>query len=488
MSEQHISLDLFVVGGGPAGLTLAERAIQHGLTVGIADKAGMGHNDSPTSHAGLFLSFADGPQKLMHLVSQLTDLKSDQNECGFSDKNQKPLDWQRLVGKMAENSHDHRQRVVKSLLTKGVRLFAAKAMFVEAHKLELILADGQRATVEAKHVVIAIGSSIVPLEIPGAKELSVFPDELFLMEKIPGRTLIVGSSYQALELAGFLRAVGSQVSVLYDKVIEADLDKEIISKMTEFLTTFHEINLVNGKIVKIEKVNGHTVATWTSQGGSELSDAFDVIFNCGFRHVPVNGLQVDKVGMELTEFGSIKVNERFETSVKGVYAIGEASANGLTFAGLVSKQAAVLSDGLLLDKWRPVDPKKLPNLLWTPIEYGFIGFGEDEAIAKFGADDVDAYYSTFKPLEWNFNDKRKAMSCFTKVIHHNKDDRVLGIHYLGPNAGDVIQGLAVVVSLGLKIADLQETIGIHPTTAEEVVNIKNNKRYDDPNANAESNC
>ena len=80
------------------------------------------------------------------------------------------------------------------------------------------------------------------------------------------------------------------------------------------------------------------------------------------------------------------------------------------------------------------------------------------------------------------------MSCFTKVIHHNKDDRVLGIHYLGPNAGDVIQGLAVVVSLGLKISDLQDTIGIHPTTAEEVVNIKNNKRYDDPNANAESNC
>lgn len=486
--KQSLNFDLFVVGGGPAGLTLAERAAQHGLSVGIADKAGLGHTTRQAGHPGLALSFSGGPQRLIHLVGQLADSRLDQNECGFAGGEEATPNWPKMVAKMAESVFEARHRTFQEVTAKGVRLFAAKARFLSAHKLELMLADGQKATVEAKKVVIAIGSSVAPLTIPGAKELTMLPDELFLMPAAPQKALVIGSSYQALELAGFLRTLKAQVTVIHAEEVEPTLDSEMVAKMLEFMATFYEINLVKASVDRLEKFGTHTVAVWKSEGGAELSDAFDVVFNCGARQVPISWLQLDKAGVALKDNGKIQVDEHFETNVKGIYAIGEASTEGTAYASLVSRQAAVLADGMLQNRWRTADPTKLPVAILTPIEYGFIGLGEEEAVGKFGADDVDVYYSTFKPLEWNFSEKRKKMSCFTKVVHHNKDDRVLGIHYLGPHAADIIQGFAVVVALGLPMAALQETVGIHPTTAEEVVNIKLNKRFDDPNANAESNC
>lgn len=131
---------------------------------------------------------------------------------------------------------------------------------------------------------------------------------------------------------------------------------------------------------------------------------------------------------------------------------------------------------MFLEKWLTLDYKSIATTIFTPLEYSVSGYSEKEAIAEFGDEDIEVYHSTFKPLEWNFLAKRGSNTCYVKVIVWISDDRVLGIHYLGPNAGEVMQGFSIAVRLHLKYSDLKETVGIHPTTAEEIVTLTTTKR------------
>lgn len=488
----QLSFDLFVVGGGPGGLTLAERAAKLGLRVGIADKSLVAYKGEGVGAVIPSLSFAEGPRKLIHFVSELGTLKEDLSSVGFGSASEDPRsDWPTLIQGLTAFAAKNRHLLHQKLVNLGIRVFAGHAAVVTPNTVELTLADNQKAIVEAKYIALATGLSHTVTHLPIPPEVMIQPDELFLLKKSPGKTLIIGVDYQALELAGFLQGIGCQVSVIYQNSAFKSLDQTFVQKLLAFLATYSEINLIEAEFSRFERVNGHNVAIWKSEAGTELSDVFDTVIAMGKHYLDASSLGIDKVGVQVTLEGRIKVDDHFETSVKGIYAIGEVATEGAIYATVAAKQAAILATGLAKNQWQTFESHKVPKFLFTPLEYAFVGYNEAEAKAAAGAenaDSIDTYYANFTPLEWNFNDRRKKNKCYLEVIHDIPNDKVLGIHYLGPNAAEVIQGFAPIVASGLGLSAIQDTVGIHPTTAEEITNIKLNKRNNDPNDQKEEGC
>lgn len=488
----HLSFDLFVIGGGPGGLTLAERAAKLGLRVGITDKSLVAHKGEGVGSVIPTLSFVEGPKRLMHFISQLGELTEDLSNVGFGKPSETPhSEWQKLIHGLTAFASKNRHVLHEKLIRLGIRVFAGHGAIVKPNTVELTLADNQKAIVEAKHIVLATGLSRTISHLKIQPELVIHPDELFLLKKSPGKSLVLGNDYQALEFAGFLRGIGCEVTVIYPSSSFKDLDETFVKKLLAFLATYTQINLIEAEFSRIERVDNHNVAIWKSEAGTEFSDVFDTFIAMGEHHLDTSSLGIEKLGIQLTPEGRIKTNDHFETSVSGIYAIGEVATAGAIYATIAAKQAQIVAVGLAKNQWQTFEPHKIPKFIFTPLEYAFIGLNEAEAKAVQGADNadnIDTYYANFTPLEWNFNERRKKNKCYLEVIHDVPNDKVLGIHYLGPNAAEVIQGFAPIVTSGLGLSAIQDTVGIHPTTAEEITNIKLNKRNNDPNDQKEEGC
>ena len=155
--------------------------------------------------------------------------------------------------------------------------------------------------------------------------------------------------------------------------------------------------------------------------------------------------------------------------MENIHAVGDINEGGLELTPVAIKEGAYLADGLFTNSWKKINYDVVQTTVFTPLEYSFSGLTEEKAIEKYTKENIEVYHSSFKPLEWNLTYDHPSNACYAKIVVLKKERTVLGIHYLGPNAGEVMQGFAVCVRLGLSYEDIRETIGIHPTTAEELV-------------------
>ncbi|KAG8128101.1 putative Thioredoxin reductase 3-like protein [Naja naja] len=338
---------------------------------------------------------------------------------------------------------------------------------------------GQETFYTAETFVIATGERPRYLGIPGDKEYCITSDDLFSLPYCPGRTLVVGASYVALECAGFLASLGLDVTVMVRSILLRGFDQEMAEKAGAYMETHGvkfirkfvpiEASILQCKIIKLEDgMPGKLKVIAKSTEGSQLIEGeYNTVLIAVGRDACTRTIGLDKIGVKMNENnGKIPVNDEEQTNVPYVYAIGDILEGKLELTPVAIQAGKLLARRLFGGSSVKCDYINVPTTVFTPLEYGCCGFPEEKAIELFGQENIEVYHTYFWPLEWTVP-SRDNNTCYAKIICNKlNDNRVIGLHVLGPNAGEITQGFGAAMKCGITKELLDETIGIHPTSAE----------------------
>lgn len=219
---------------------------------------------------------------------------------------------------------------------------------------------------------------------------------------------------------------------------------------------------------KLEKIDGDRIQVTFSD---DSQDVYDTVLVAIGRSADTEKLGLDRVGIKTSPRNGKIPTVYEQTECPNIYAIGDVMVDCPELTPVAIQAGLSLSRRLFGGSKEPMDYKNICTTVFTPLEYGTVGYSEDEALDKFGKEDVEVYHKSFVPLEWSISESRSHHEGFTKVIVEKSTDKVLGIHFLGPSAGEVMQGYGTAMKKGLTFKDLEDTVGIHPTSAEEIVTV-----------------
>lgn len=449
MKNPGYDYDLVVIGGGSGGLAGAFRAASHGARVALLE---------PGEFGGTCVNVGCVPKKAMWLAAELSQRIDMAARVGF-DLAPPKFDWREFIV--------HRQRYIagihdsyrKRLDAAGIVHLPCRGHFIDAHTVETHL--GLR--VSAAHVLIATGGKPRRPDIPGA-ELGLVSDDFFNLCDAPARVAMVGGGYIAVELAGVLQALGSKVELFVrGQGLLDSFDRELTEELTENLRQ-HGIHCHFG----------HQVASLASAGekrvihgrDGQVSGPFDsVIFATG-RAPSSRQLGLEKIGVAIDGGGFIVVDEFQDTPVAGVHAVGDVSSR-LALTPVAIAAARRLMDRLFGGKpGAKLDYDDIATVVFAHPPIGMVGLTEAEARERHG-DAVRIHTARFRPMLHALADSPQR-SLF-KLVCVGEEERVVGIHLLGEGADEMLQGFAVALKKGISKRDLDDTMAIHPTSAEEVV-------------------
>ncbi|MGZ8187948.1 MAG: glutathione-disulfide reductase, partial [Methylosarcina sp.] len=351
------------------------------------------------------------------------------------------------------------QGLYQGLLARsGVTIFEGTASLSDAHTVHI----GERSF-RAERVLIATGGWPHIPDIPG-KEFAVTSNEMFTLEKLPKRMLIVGGGYIAAEFAGIMQGLGVATTICYrgEKLLRG-FDEDIRDFAAQEMRKKGIDLLLNTHIKAIEK-NGHQLTAHTDQN---LEIATDLILYATGRKPNIGGLGLEGVGVKLNAEGAIKVDENYRTNIPSVYAVGDVT-DRFNLTPVAIAEAMALVNGLYADQPTPVDYDNIPTTVFSQPSIGTVGLTELEAKKRYP--DIVIYKTVFTPLKHTLSGLEEKT--LMKMVVRKSTDQVLGIHMVGPDAGEVIQGMAVAIRAGATKAVFDSTIGIHPTAAEEFVTMR----------------
>jgi len=471
--------DLVVIGGGSGGLACSKRAQEHlgeDGKVAVLDFVKPSWQGTSWGLGGTCVNVGCIPKKLMHQAALLGDHRHDAKEFGWEEAPHK-CDWETLRQNVGDHIRGLNWGYKTQLRSKGVTYLNRLGSFgKDANTIELVDKKGEKSTIGAKQVVIAVGGRPRNLNIPGA-EHTVSSDDIFSLEKSPGKTLCIGASYISLECAGFLAGIGLDVTVMVRSILLRGFDKEMANLVGEGLE-HHKVKFLKTTTPKkIEKLdNGKLKVTFISRGNgedekeSEGSDVFDTVLVAIGRNADTGKLNLENAGVKVDPKSKKVVggNGSTETSsCKTVHAVGDCLEGSHELTPVAIQAGKLLADRLFTKSKTEMDYDMVATAVFTPIEYGAIGLSEEDAKEKFGEADIEVYATEFIPLEWTVPHRDEEMKGFAKLVCvKSQQERVVGFHYFGPNAGEVTQGYALGVKLGATKADFDNVVGIHPTTAE----------------------
>jgi thioredoxin reductase (NADPH) len=354
-----------------------------------------------------------------------------------------------------------------NLRENGVTYLNKLGKFKDAHTLELTDKKGNVSVITAARVVVATGGRPTNLECEGG-ELAISSDDIFALEKSPGKSLCVGASYISLECAGFLAGLGNDTTVAVRSILLRGFDRECADKIGSYMED-HGVKFKHAVVPKkLEKTDGGRIQVTFSD---DTQDIYDTVLVAIGRSADTGKLGLENVGIVANQKNG-KISTTFEqTAAPNIYAIGDVMENCPELTPVAIQAGIALSRRLFGGSTVAMDYRNICTTVFTPIEYGTVGYSEDEALEKFGADHIEVYHKSFMPLEWSISESRSHHQGFTKVIVDKSNDKVLGIHFLGPSAGEVMQGYGTAVKKGITFSDLEDTVGIHPTSAEEIVTL-----------------
>ena len=440
--------DLFVIGAGSGGVRAARIAAGFGARVAVAEDLYLG---------GTCVNVGCVPKKLYVYASEFSHAFEDARGFGW-DSEIPAFDWATLRdNKKAEISRLN--GIYKNLLDGvDVETIDGRAHIVDAHTVEV---NGQ--TISAEKILIATGGWPYIPDFPGS-ELAVNSNEIFDLDTFPKRLAIVGGGYIAVEFAGIFNGLGSRVTQLYrgplflrgfDPDIRAHAAQEISKSGVDLR---FEVN-----VDTISEVDGELLLKLTD--GTSLT--VDTVLYATGRKPHLTDLGLENVDVELTEFGTIAVDHHFRTTEPSVFALGDVTGGmELTPVALAEGMAFARRE---FNKLQPeVEYDFIPTAVFCQPNIGTVGFAEDEARAKFGH--IRLFKSTFKPMKHTMSGRDEKT--FMKLIVDKATDRVVGVHMMGPDAGEIIQGIAIALKAGATKAMFDSTIGIHPTAAEEFVTMR----------------
>jgi len=447
-----LAYDLFVIGGGSGGVRAARMAAQRGARVALAEAAALG---------GTCVNVGCIPKKLYSIAAHFADDFVDAQGFGW-DVPPPRLDWARLKGNRAREIA-RLNGVYEQLLTAaGVTLVRGWARLADAHTVEVQTTEGVRRF-QARHLLVATGGTPVVPAIPGA-ELAVTSDSMFDLEPFPRRLAVVGGGYIACEFASIFRGLGAEVTLVHrGPQVLRGFDDEVREHLAAEMCK-HGVQLrLNATVQGLARTRGG-VQVELSQG--EAIEADTVLVATG-RSPNVAGLGLEAAGVRQRADGAIEVDAGYRTSVPSVFALGDVTAR-LQLTPVALAEAMVVVDQLFGEGRRTLAYELVPTAVFTHPNVGTVGLTEAQARERFG--EVRVFRTDFRALRHTLGgrDERTLM----KLVVDAASDRVVGLHMVGPEAGEIVQGFAVAMKAGATKAVFDATIGIHPTAAEEFVTLR----------------
>jgi len=466
-AEGTFDYDIVVIGGGSGGLACSKEAALAGLKVACLDYVKPSPLGTQWGLGGTCVNVGCIPKKLCHQAALLGEFQRDATAFGWKVKTE-GHDWATLVENVQDHIHQLNFSYRVELRDKKVDYLNMLGKLVGPHEVECSKPGKPTKTITAKRIVIAVGGRPTPLSIPGG-EHALSSDDIFSMETAPGKTLVVGASYVALECAGFLTGLGYDTTVMVRSILLRGFDQDMSNRIGSFMEG-EGTKFIRGCVPsKIEKqASGKFLVSWAASDGSPGgSDEYDTVLAAIGRKADTSKLGLESGGVQTDKGGKIPcVNE--QTNVPHIYAIGDVVTDmeeltpvAIQSGQMLSRRFAGLSD-------LAMDYDKIPTTVFTPIEYGCCGLSEEAAEKRYG-DKLEVYHTSFTPLEWALPDPtpKHAGTCYLKVLCDKSDsDRVIGFHILSPNCGEITQGFATAMKLNATYTDFRDTIGIHPTVAE----------------------
>lgn len=442
--------DLLVIGGGSGGLAAAQRAAEYGARVAVFEPRPLG---------GTCVNVGCVPKKVMWYAASLAHGIDDARDYGF-DISRNGHDWPAL--KKGRDAYVHRLNHIygRNLENKGILHINSAARFVDNNTIE---ADGERYS--GKHIVIATGGYPRIPDLPGA-EHGITSDGFFELEQCPERVAVVGSGYIAVELAGMLHALGAKVTqfVRYDGVLRSF--DEMLRTQLEVAMRDDGIEIVTGAIPKAVVKDQHGLTLITEDNREFAS--FDCLLWAVGRDPSVD-MNPENAGVRKDEHGFVETNEFQSTSVSNIYAVGDVTGRAaLTPVAIAAGRR--LSDRIFDHQHdRHLDYQNIATVVFSHPPIGTVGMTEAEAVSRHG-DDVKVFTTNFVPMYYALSEHKKR--AVMKLVTVGAEQRVIGVHVIGQGADEMMQGFAVAVRMGATKRDFDDTVAIHPTSAEELVTMR----------------
>ncbi|HEV7915112.1 MAG TPA: glutathione-disulfide reductase [Albitalea sp.] len=441
-------LDLFVIGAGSGGVRAARMAAQRGAKVAVAESAALG---------GTCVNVGCIPKKLYSYAAHYADAFEESH--GFGWQVQRPaFDWSTLKANRAVEISRLNSVYEAVLVGAGATLLRGQARVVSPHEVEV---DGRRF--RARHLLVATGGQPLMPGVPGG-EHGVSSNEMFDLPDFPARLVVVGAGYIACEMASIFRGLGAQVTQVvrgsrllrgFDDEIAAFLAVEMGKKGVDIRLGTH--------LQRIERDAGGLKVSL--HDGSVLPA--DTVLHATGRRPNTAGLGLEDAGVKLGERGEVIVDAQYRSSVPSIFAIGDVT-DRLQLTPVALAEAMVLVDQLFGKGVRQLDYDCIPTAVFTHPSLGTVGYTETQARERFGA--VRTYLSEFRSLKHTLSGSSERT--LLKLVVDAASDRVVGLHMVGAEAGETVQGFAVAMKAGATKAVFDATVGIHPTAAEEFVTMR----------------
>lgn len=447
--------DLFVIGAGSGGVRLARMSASLGAKVAVAEDRYLG---------GTCVNVGCVPKKLFVYASHVAEDLKDSEGYGWSNSGELGFNWQTLI-KNKNIEINRLNGIYKNLLVNsGAQIIDGRAKFVDAHTVDV---NGKRYS--AERIVIATGNWPFVPEFPG-KEFAITSNELFYLGYLPSQAVVVGGGYIAVEMAGILNGLGVKTTLVYrgemflrgfDEEIRHFVKDEMLKKGIRL-----KFNENISSLQSIQEPDRDLVYQVCYESG-DVEDTGLVLYATG--RVPhTQDLGLENTNVELNKRNEIIVDKNFQSSEKSIFALGDV-IGGMQLTPVALTEGMYLANFLYNEvKPKGVDYTNIPTAVFCQPSIATVGLSEEQAVSEY--DNVSVYVSNFKPMKHTLSGSDER--CLMKMLVDKDSDKVLGIHMVGAEAGEIIQGMAVALKAGATKRVFDETIGIHPTAAEEFVTMR----------------
>lgn len=436
--------DLVVIGGGSGGVRAARIAAGHGAKVAICEEFRYG---------GTCVIRGCVPKKMMVYAAHFHEDFEDSRHYGWN-TSVDSFDWSRLI-ENKDKEIDRLNGIYENLLNNaGVEILYGTASLVDANTVQL----GEQQ-LKADKILIATGGTPFYPNVPGI-EHAISSNEVFHLESQPKSAIVVGGGYIAVEFAGIFNGIGTDTTLLYrgeqilrgfDNDIRNHLSSEIVKKGIELR--------LETNIEKIELDNDGRKLVTLTDGSTKTVDC--VLYATG-RKPNVDALNLDNAGVKLGAKGEIPVDKYSRTNVENVFAVGDVT-DRIALTPVATMEGHAFADTFFGNNERFADHSNVPSAVFSQPPVGSVGLSEELAREQFA--NVDTYTSDFKILKHTLTDNTERT--MMKLIVDADSDKVVGAHMVGPDAAEIMQGIAIAIKAGATKADFNSTVGIHPSTAEE---------------------
>ncbi|OZY41476.1 glutathione-disulfide reductase [Pseudomonas fragi] len=442
--------DLFVIGAGSGGVRAARFAAGFGAKVAVAESRYLG---------GTCVNVGCVPKKLLVYGAHFAEDFEQASGFGWS-LGEAEFDWATLIANKDREINRLNGIYRNLLVNSGVTLIEGHAKITGPNEVEI---NGQRHS--AKHILIATGGWPLIPEIPG-HEHAISSNEAFFLKELPKRVLVVGGGYIAVEFAGIFHGLGAQTSLLYrgdmflrgfDGAVRKHLHEELVKRGMDVQ--------FNADIERIDKQADGSLKATLKDGRELLADC---VFYATGRRPMLDNLGLENTGVKLDKRGFVEVDDLYQSAEPSILAIGDV-------IGRVQLTPVALAEGMAVarrlfkpEQYRPVDYQMIPTAVFSLPNIGTVGLSEEQAVEA--GHKVQIFESSFRPMKLTLTECQERT--LMKLVVDADTDKVLGCHMVGPEAGEIVQGLAIALKAGATKQHFDETIGVHPTAAEEFVTMR----------------